>query len=207
MSSLTGIIFGRPRRVEVGEDGAGAVIFDASVVENHSQNATVTKYPVETGSDIADHIRVEPLSFTMTGAVSNTPIIPLASLTAQGDRRAENAFEKLRELQEKGALLTVTTTLRTYKNMVLTAISVPRDASRGNIVEAALTFEEMVTAKADLVAAREAADPARAPQTDAGTNSPNAATPAQAAKAKTVAVDTAATTVLGGIGRTLGLGP
>ncbi len=47
---------------------------DATTNEQHDADNTVTDHPVETGANIADHVRQEPDALTITGTISNTPI-------------------------------------------------------------------------------------------------------------------------------------
>lgn len=46
---------------------------DASIREVHTSSSTVTDHPVETGSNIADHIRPDPDALTMEAVISNSP--------------------------------------------------------------------------------------------------------------------------------------
>lgn len=48
--------------------------FDATVSEQHTQTAQVTEHPVETGVNIADHVRPQLGKIQLEGFVTNTPI-------------------------------------------------------------------------------------------------------------------------------------
>lgn len=48
--------------------------FDAVRTVEHHQNATVTKHPVQKGSDIADHVQVALPQVSMTGYISIAPL-------------------------------------------------------------------------------------------------------------------------------------
>ena len=50
------------------------VEIDATHSEEHPTKNTVTDHPVETGANIADHIRPDPDHVTIEGVISNTPI-------------------------------------------------------------------------------------------------------------------------------------
>ncbi len=57
------------------DEGAAQVLsFDASVAERHSLVSEVTDHPVESGANIADHIRPVPLELDLEGVISNTPL-------------------------------------------------------------------------------------------------------------------------------------
>jgi hypothetical protein len=133
------------------------VEFDASVTETHKDETEVTGFPVEDGAEISDHIRKLPSSIEVEGVISNTPIIFLASLQATspviGDLkptldRVETGYAKLREFQIAGILVDVITSLRSYKNMALTSISVTRDQRTGNILSSILSLREVMVATA-----------------------------------------------------------
>jgi len=57
------------RHVEIGD-----IWIDVSVREGHALTAEVTEHPVETGADVADHIRPMPATIDIDGVVTNHPI-------------------------------------------------------------------------------------------------------------------------------------
>lgn len=62
-----------------------AVKFDAALTEAYTTEATPTKFPVEGGNNISDHIIREPVSLKISAIVSDTPLHDLrALLTAAG---------------------------------------------------------------------------------------------------------------------------
>lgn len=59
-----------------GETGQTYFIgLDATVEERHVAPSTVTDHAVESGTDVADHIRPEPDMLAIQGVISNTPIL------------------------------------------------------------------------------------------------------------------------------------
>ncbi len=119
----------------------GTLELDASVAEEHTAANEITSHPVERGSNVADHIRPLPETISIEGIVSNTPIradeVARAGEVPRGSPgRAEAAFATLMELRDKGVLLTVVTKLRTYENMAIESLRIPRNARVGD----ALTF-------------------------------------------------------------------
>ena len=110
----------------------GKITLDASVSEVHSAKATATRHPVETGSEITDHVLVAPLTVKIDGVVTNYPLETLASVTYAGRDLAGEAYDSLLYKLLDGQLCTIVTTLTTYDDMVLEMLEVPRDAKRGN---------------------------------------------------------------------------
>jgi hypothetical protein len=149
--SVTELIFGGKQRATV-----GVVQFDASVSEVHTDEMEITDHPVEEGSDISDHIRKMPITIEMNGVITNNPIVFLASVRAKSpvttdisttQDRVGTGYDKLREIQESGELIDVATSLRDYNNMVIQSLSISRDVSTGNILDATLTLREIIIAK------------------------------------------------------------
>lgn len=142
------------RRVRVGVDvtdeflPAGAIEMDASLKELHSASSEIPKHPIEKGSDIADHVRRKPVTVRITGIVTNTPIVFAAFVGAArgvSSTRAEEFYDVLLELKDSATIISVITTLRQYENMLIKDFNVPRDAELGNVVEATIFFEEVIT--------------------------------------------------------------
>jgi hypothetical protein len=51
-----------------------SIAIDATVRESHTATSTITDHPVETGSNVSDHIRPDPDMLTLEGVISNAPI-------------------------------------------------------------------------------------------------------------------------------------
>lgn len=183
MSSLLGL--GIPQRASIftQDNPLEALEFDASVSEIHSGDTSVTDHPVEEGSDITDHVRRNPESLQINAIVTNHPILIARSLrvlpSVRGgdpDSRAEDAYGFLKEHKDAGTVMGLSTTLRDYKNMVITALSVSRDSTTGNIVDISLTVREIIVAQTETVDTPEPTNPARKKKNKLGKKTkPNAA--------------------------------
>ncbi len=130
-------------RLSIGETGGEPIMLDASVREVHSVSGEVSDHPVESGIDIVDHYRVLPRQVEIEGIVTNTPIvggiIPGATLVnsvvglVQGDDDpASNAWNELQRFFDEAVVLTITSSLKTYTNMVLTNLDVTRNSRQAN---------------------------------------------------------------------------
>jgi hypothetical protein len=120
------------------------VELDATVSEMHVSEAEVTDLPVEAGTTISDHMRLRPKEIQVEGIITNAPVEFFASFRELSDR-AERAYQRLLDFQTKAERLEITTTLRSYKNMILTRVAVPRDKQRGNAVFVQLALREIRT--------------------------------------------------------------
>lgn len=151
MSSFTALFFGNKKvRVGVGvlnEDlPAGAIEFDASISEQHEGDAEITQFPVEVGADISDHIRPQPERITINGIISNSPLQLGADLSLS-PTRAEEGYKLLRKMKNSGELVDIVTSLREYKSMGIEGLSVSRDVTTGNVVNATVSLKEVLTAE------------------------------------------------------------
>ena len=113
---------------------------DAVLTETHTITSAITDHPVEEGSNISDHSRPEPEQLQMDCLISNTPLsgtnevvklkptgTSVSSVAKADDSRAKSAYEQLLALRDKGAVVTVLTSLREYTSMAIQSISIPRD--------------------------------------------------------------------------------
>ena len=140
-------------RASIGETGLDPIVLDASVSETHSKAGELSDHPVETGVDISDHYRALPDGLQITGVVSNSPIaagIPGESLLnsvvglVNGDEDpSANAWQEFNRFFDDAVMLTITTSLKEYQNMVLTSLDVTRDVSTTNGLFFAMSAREV----------------------------------------------------------------
>ncbi len=136
-------------------DDAGATerIQLLSLSHEHGLTATPTDHPVEDGSDVTDHVKLEletfsslchlsnalisPLASQMGGAVDGSSSVqtPFGSVLVQGlsERidRVQLVYEALRTLRASKKLVTIVTPLRRYESMIITSLSFPVDNKDG----------------------------------------------------------------------------
>lgn len=123
---------------------------DLAISEAHSFPGEVTKYPVESGPDIGDHIRDLPEEITLECIVSDSPIGEVSdhpsrqnSLDAQQALLSSgfepetplpsvDALAKLREIKARRQPVTVETSLGTFLSMAFVDLDVPRDKDKNN---------------------------------------------------------------------------
>lgn len=141
--------------------GKGVVEIDALTQVTHQADVEVTEHKVEVGADISDHARLKPEVLTLVGLVSNTSIgtqirrtisvdggvdftsSVLADVPAGAPGRAEEAYAKLRQIKDARQLVQVLTELRTYRNMMLISLTVPREPTTGDALHFTAVFKEI----------------------------------------------------------------
>lgn len=147
----------------------GSIELDCTISETHEGAVDVTEFPVEDGFDIADHARPKAETVSLEAFVSNTPI-PFdaeqadASLASYPYSRgvvewssksqllmeqagavdpATRAYNEILRIKNAGELITLTTSLRTYEDMLITSVSVPRSAQVGNGLQFTVSLKEL----------------------------------------------------------------
>lgn len=145
-------LFFKKTRAEI-----GAIQLDVDISESHVYNSTVTKFPVEYGSNISDHIINNPVTLTMTGLISNTPIGFFRGKIGQYIRgeafeRHKIAFEELLFLRDSKIPFTVITTLGEYLNMVFESITFPREVGSSQSLRFTAVMTEVEYVDSETVA-------------------------------------------------------
>lgn len=126
---------------------------DVTTSEDHTFDAVVTDYPVEKGSDKSDHIQNKQPVVTMEGVVTDTPLAAMIlERLAAGDKvpgaqrgtlPSVDALAKLLEVREARQPVTITTSLKTFENMALTQLQLPRMSGEGRALRFSATFRQM----------------------------------------------------------------
>jgi hypothetical protein len=117
----------------------GNIFLDATIDENHSFTSNVTSYPVESGSNISDHIFNNPEKVNITGIVSDTPLnifIPF--------NRSIDSFNVLLRMFYNKDIITLITGIKIYTNMVMTSLNVPRDVRTGESLTFTMEFKRVI---------------------------------------------------------------
>jgi hypothetical protein len=169
------LLLGRKKEPpSIKQTGKAAILIqlDAGISERHSYNNKITKYPVETGLDVSEHIRQDPESFTMEGFVTNSPIaqIPFLSdykaIVNQGNDRVMTAYEALLlimgrrmvkipsmtsddvnyTIPSKPLLVDISTHLRVFNNMAFENLEFDFDSKTGDSLPFKVTACRVVKA-------------------------------------------------------------
>ncbi len=209
------------------------VVFDQTQSEGHEATAEVTEHPVEQGSNIADHVRQNPIGLTLEMFVTNTPIedigrgsivskeltIPryspprqftpgslfnilgaaIRDTIAGGPQtfnaqvlefpepfdRVKEVHEQLLELWRAGASMSVVTSTRTYDEMVITSLSLPRTEPGGGTFT--INFKQVRTVTTASVTAPAPAEKRGTPAVKKGSQATKPVNGQDSSKAKSLA--------------------
>lgn len=132
---------GNDKSFKLEDSTVGNLEFNLIDTETHEWKREVTSNPVENGSPISDHIIDQPDSLTITGMISNAPILGLldeASGLIDGSLSSQDyvaqAFDLLDNLRQSKQLIKIYTRYKTYSNMVLQSVSIPRTPDIGDSI-------------------------------------------------------------------------
>ena len=129
----------------------GSFVIDVAEAEQHEFPCEVTAYPIETGADVADHVRLLPIAVTIEGVVTDTPIGSMVSLRSAGQvgqialqsAPSADAYEEMQRIRTAREPITLVTSLGTFDRMILESLSVPRSSSTGDSFAFRATFRQV----------------------------------------------------------------
>ncbi len=181
MSSLA-VVFGRSQKAQI-----DVLQLDASVSETHSRKSKISTNEIEDGSQINDHITLDPETLTIEGVISEAPLslaqalanvattaaggalggkagalatAGIASLSSNLLKTSQNpsvdALFKLEELWNERIPFVVVTGLKTYKNMVIESISIPRSKDIGKSLRFTVSLMQLKIVRSKTVIVPEA---------------------------------------------------
>lgn len=133
----------------------GEIELDVIVNETTQSSATITSNPVENGADVNDHIIINPMTFSMSGIVSDTKVniiggeIGISQLSSgdtftKNDTPSKEAWEELLELQASRIPFTLITNLKDYDNVVIENLAVTQNKDSSNALNFTANMKEII---------------------------------------------------------------
>lgn len=127
------------------QSGGGTVVesvdFDMILDEDHALHSNVCAHPVQVGVAITDHVQPQ----VRTGKVK--VLFTNWSLQRTGIRHdpkfAQKQWQNLKELYEKGAIVTFTTGLEVYQDVVISSATTSRSDKDGASLTVELAFTQV----------------------------------------------------------------
>lgn len=159
----------------------GSIQVSGGISETHSRTAQVSKSPIESGSEISDHRRVNNITISIDGiATSHTNSIA-EDLTGDQDS-AGDVYNKLLELFDNTDVFQLVTALDIYDDVVFTSLVINRDKTTGgtDTIRFKADVEQLRFATSDFILVP--ADAAKKPTSDVG-KKPTTPAPTSAASA------------------------
>lgn len=120
-------------------------VFDAVLELEHNQRMIKTQHPVQTGANISSHAFKLPARLLMYVGMSDAMA---AAVQWPGNNKSKSvsAYQTILALEKARTLITVTTRLQTYRNMLITDISPRESAQTIAGLRARIEFEEVMLA-------------------------------------------------------------
>ena len=116
--------------------------FDALISEDRELGATIPEYAVETGFAVSDAVIFNAESLSMVLYVTNTPVTWYERHKGDSDR-VSSVVAKLEELYYKAEPIIVSTSERTYTDMVIETMTISKSFDVGYAREIPITFKKI----------------------------------------------------------------
>ena len=123
--------------------------FDALINSNEEYSSDIPQYPIESGYEVSDNITLKPLELSMTLFLTNTPVTH-ALRHGISPMRVDMVISRLLDLRDKKELVRIVTSDKTYKDMGITSISIPKDTKGAR--EISISFTEVTKTYTEMVA-------------------------------------------------------
>lgn len=122
-----------------------ALAFDAVTSTTFSQDAKVTSYSIEDGSEVSDNVTISNAQFTLSGVISETPIRAVHDMLYSGGLfnggRISQMITYLKQVLEARKPITLLTEHKVFNNVILTNVSYSYAAEHAMIFN--LSFEQV----------------------------------------------------------------
>lgn len=143
-------------------------VFDAVFRILHRRTAHKTSHPVLTGANISDHVYIDPSRVTLEIGMSDAMSSFTSGVWVGSSTKSISAWQILKSLQINKTLVTLTTRLDTYSNMVIIDASSPDENRTKHALRATFILEELLSASVVSVTSA-SARPQTSATTPAGT--------------------------------------
>lgn len=136
----------------VPDDGQEVVIdFDAVMIEDHTTQAQITKFPVQSGMHVSNHSIRNNRVISITAMISNMAMVdkPVDGTRISGVEYGNNATAKVKEIFDalihSGQVCKVETNLGVYDTVVFSKFKTKQKAGMVDSMELNITGEEIIT--------------------------------------------------------------
>jgi len=158
--AVTNFLFGNRTPAGFTVEGVVELEADLTISESHQRGADVTTHPVESGATISDHVILQPERLSLEGFVTDTP----AAVFAANQGRTQDAFDTLEELWREGDTVTIVTGRKTYENMVIVDLQLPRE--RPTSMNFSMELQHITVVETETAQIAGGGDPANAADQD-----------------------------------------
>ncbi len=144
------------------------ITIDGIIREKFRKRIRPTTNPIELGVQISDHAVIEPVSYSIEGVITDTPLgrealttafstvqNVLGDSTGEGITRSTAAYLELEKLANKVELITLQTSLKLLENMLITSLDVDKTKTTARAVFFTMELQELIVVSTRTVARSE----------------------------------------------------
>jgi len=125
---------------------------DATILEAPEFTSTPTRNTIEDGADVTDHVTNDPITLSIEGVVTNSPVGILQSLRAIASGNAwQDAYKFIKKLRDDRLPFDFVGGLQVYENMIITSFTPTRTPRTGEALEFRMTMKQIRTVETELV--------------------------------------------------------
>lgn len=135
------------------------IAIDGVITENTTRTMRMTSNPIESGDNVADHVIQEPMTYSLEGVITDTPLGLVGiqetisgvkdavsgifgKSDTTGQTRSQQVYFALVELMQNKALLVVETSLKRYDDLIMETLNVIQDKDKSRAVFFTATFRQ-----------------------------------------------------------------
>lgn len=111
----------------------GGIVAQATIMERHYDQLTITDHPTEMGSKITDHAYKMPVEVDISIGWGGGSLTPLDTI-----------YKQILDLQSSAVPIVIVTGKRQYKNMLITSLSVVTDQDTENALKVDMQCREII---------------------------------------------------------------
>jgi len=137
---------------EASSTTSSVYVFDAVFKLAHHRVLKKTQHPVLTGANITDHAYIEPSRVVLEIGMSDAMASFTNGVWVGFSTKSISAWQILKQLQVNRTLLTLSTRLDTYYNMLIEEMSTSDTNQTRTALKASITFGEVLSAGVSSVA-------------------------------------------------------
>ena len=152
----------------------GQITLDVNMSETINLPGEVTRYPVEDGSEMSDHIFIKAKTLAIEGKVGNAKFGLLDIVAGAGffTSKMLDVLDQIEALRDQRVTFDVTTGLGLYQNMAFEDVEMSRTADDSGWLNISMKMVQVV--KVELRTAEVPAERTGSTATPSGRNTPNA---------------------------------
>ncbi len=125
---------------------SGEVTLDATLSQSTSDTWDLAEHPIEANSPSGDHIIPKPLTLSLSGTFTATPLAD-----EPAPERERRLYQDLLAMAAARELIEVRTRLRTFEAMAIERVELPREAGSGQALQVQVELRQVQVTQSQLV--------------------------------------------------------